>query len=147
MTKSPPKDIGASVRARLLRLARERGEDFQLLLTRYANERLLFRLASTKLAREFEFYGELLTRAIRATFERRMTPLPTTTPVALTAAFGDDPTKRTQWSGFVRKAGVRDVGSLTDTISAVAAFIAEPLAAAATGRPAPRTWTAGGPWT
>jgi hypothetical protein len=29
MTRTPPKDIGASVRARLLRLARERGEDFQ----------------------------------------------------------------------------------------------------------------------
>ena len=48
MTKSPPKDIGAAVRARLSRLARERGEDFQLVLTRYANERLLFRLASSR---------------------------------------------------------------------------------------------------
>jgi hypothetical protein len=28
VTKTPPKDIGASVRARLLRLARERSEDF-----------------------------------------------------------------------------------------------------------------------
>lgn len=37
MTKSPPKDLGASVRARLSTLARERGEDFQLVLTRYAN--------------------------------------------------------------------------------------------------------------
>jgi hypothetical protein len=43
-----PKDIGASVRARLLRLAQERGEDFQLVLTRYANERLLYRLASSR---------------------------------------------------------------------------------------------------
>lgn len=34
-------DIGASVRARLLARARERKEDFQLVLTRYANERLL----------------------------------------------------------------------------------------------------------
>ena len=37
MTKTPPKDIGASVRARLLNLARARGEDVQLVLTRYAN--------------------------------------------------------------------------------------------------------------
>ena len=44
MTKAV-KDIGASVRARLLGLARSRGDDFQLLLTRYANERLLYRLA------------------------------------------------------------------------------------------------------
>jgi hypothetical protein len=40
MTK-PTKNMGASVRTRLLRLAKERGEDFQLVLTRYANERLL----------------------------------------------------------------------------------------------------------
>ncbi len=40
MTKKAPNDIAASVRARLLRLAQERGEDFQLVLTRFANERL-----------------------------------------------------------------------------------------------------------
>ncbi len=59
MTK-PAKDIGASVRARLLRLARERGDDFQLLLTRYANERLLFRLASSKHAEQFVLKGAAL---------------------------------------------------------------------------------------
>jgi hypothetical protein len=60
MTKTPPKDIGASVRARLLRLARERGEDFQLVLTRYANERLLFRLASSRHAQRFVLKGAAL---------------------------------------------------------------------------------------
>ena len=57
MTKTPPKDIGASVRARLSRLARERGEGFQLVLTRYANERLLFRLASSRHAQRFVLKG------------------------------------------------------------------------------------------
>ena len=64
------------------------------------------------LARDFDFDGEVLTRAIRATFERRKTMLPTATPVALTDAFAEDLTKMTQWSGFVRKANVRDAGSL-----------------------------------
>ena len=59
MTKSP-KDIGASVRARLLRLARERGEDFQLVLTRYANERLLYRLASSEHGSRFVLKGAAL---------------------------------------------------------------------------------------
>jgi hypothetical protein len=45
--KKPPTDVGASVHARLLRLAREQGEDYQLLLSRYANERLLFRLSAS----------------------------------------------------------------------------------------------------
>jgi hypothetical protein len=60
MTKTPPKDIGASVRARLSRLARERGEDFQFVLTRYANERLLFRLASSRHAQQFVLKGSAL---------------------------------------------------------------------------------------
>ena len=37
MTKAP-KDIGASVRARLLNMSREQGADFGLILVRYANE-------------------------------------------------------------------------------------------------------------
>jgi len=37
------------------------------------------------LGRDFDFDGELLTRAIRATFERRKTPLPVSLPVALEA--------------------------------------------------------------
>jgi Nucleotidyl transferase AbiEii toxin, Type IV TA system len=63
------------------------------------------------LARDFDLDGALLARAIRATFVRRKTALPTTMPVALTAAFAEEPTKKTQWSGFVRKAGIRDVGT------------------------------------
>lgn len=61
MTKAaPPKDSGTSVRAHLSRLARERGEDFQLVLTRYANERLLFRLASSRHAERFVLKGAAL---------------------------------------------------------------------------------------
>lgn len=60
MTKSPPKDVGASVRARLSRLARLRGEVFQLVLTRYANERLRFRLASSKHGQRFVLKGATL---------------------------------------------------------------------------------------
>jgi hypothetical protein len=41
------KNTAASVRDRLLALARERGEDFQLLLTQYGLERLLYRLSQS----------------------------------------------------------------------------------------------------
>ena len=304
MTKTPPVNLGASVRDRLLRLARERGDDFQLLLTRYANERLLFRLAASKhesrfvlkgatlfalwtgnphrstrdvdllgfgdpsienvrqtllevlqvdvpddgvhfdlaslevslireeqayggvraellasvttarvrlqidvgfgdaitpepsvvefpslldfpaarmraypretvvaekleamvqlglansrmkdfydlvvLGRTFDFDGALLARAIRATFERRRTPLPQgKLPVALTAEFADDPTKKTQWSGFLRRAGVRDAGTLSDTVDEVRAFVEAPLTAAATGAPITAFWGSDRAW-
>ena len=99
------------------------------------------------LARTFDFDGDLLTRAIRATFECRKTPLPTSLPVALTSNFADDPTKKTQWSGFVRKAGVDDAGSLAETVAAVAVFAEKPLMAAAGDSPLTATWHAPGPWT
>ena len=38
------RDVAASVRARLLNKARGTGEEFELTLTRFAGERLLFRL-------------------------------------------------------------------------------------------------------
>jgi hypothetical protein len=56
----PFRNVAASVRARLLRLARERGEDFQLLLTRYANERLLYRLAESPHRARFVLKGAAL---------------------------------------------------------------------------------------
>lgn len=303
MTDPPPKDTGASVRRRLLELSRERGEDFQLLLTRYANERLLFRLSVSPyacqfvlkgaalftlwsgaphrmtrdldllgygdlegehirrvfdslltmtvpddgvrfnpstvavvpiredqaygglrveltanvttarvrlqvdigfgdviipapsmvefpsllefpaprmlaypretviaekieamvrfgiansrmkdfydiavLAKDFDFDGALLAHAIQATFERRKTMLPTVVPVALTTEFAEDPTKRLQWSGFVRKAGLKEAPGLAETISIVRAFVEDPLIAAATGNFSPLNWRAGKSW-
>jgi hypothetical protein len=52
--------VGASVRARLLQLAMQRGDDFQLLLTRYANERLLYRLTKSQHAGLFLLKGAAL---------------------------------------------------------------------------------------
>lgn len=60
MTKMPVKNVAASVQARLLERARARGDDFQLLLLRYANERLLFRLASSAHAKSFVLKGAAL---------------------------------------------------------------------------------------
>jgi hypothetical protein len=98
------------------------------------------------LARSFSFDGELLTQAIRATFERRKTPLPTTTPVALTATFAEDSMKKTQWSGFVRKVGILGGDTLTETIAAVRAFVESPLLAAAGAGPVPKSWQVGKGW-
>ena len=100
------------------------------------------------LAKMFDFDGEVLARAIRATFERRKTSLPPGLPVALTERFAEDPTKQTQWAGFVRKAGVLGAGTLREAVTAIAIFAEKPLLAAANGIP-PRgsAWQAGGPWT
>ena len=51
---------GASVRARLLNKARADGADFQLLLTRYGLERLLYRLSVSRERDNFLLKGALL---------------------------------------------------------------------------------------
>jgi predicted nucleotidyltransferase component of viral defense system len=60
MTKKSMKNVAASVQAKLLARARERKDDFQLLLLRYANERLLFRLASSGHVKSFVLKGAAL---------------------------------------------------------------------------------------
>ncbi|WP_315838283.1 nucleotidyl transferase AbiEii/AbiGii toxin family protein [Bradyrhizobium prioriisuperbiae] len=54
------KNVGASVRARLLKLANEREQPFDLLLTRYALERLLYRLSTSKYRERFVLKGAML---------------------------------------------------------------------------------------
>lgn len=48
--------------------------------------------------------GDTLPPAIRATFERRGTPVPRSLPIGLTDAFAADEVKQTQWRAFLRKA-------------------------------------------
>jgi predicted nucleotidyltransferase component of viral defense system len=57
---NPPKNVAASVRARLLTLSRERNQPFDLLLTRYVLERLLYRLGSTDYRNRFVLKGAML---------------------------------------------------------------------------------------
>jgi hypothetical protein len=265
VSKDRPKNMAASVRARLTDLARKQHEDFQLVLTRYAIERLLYRLTRTAhatefvlkgamlfqlwadsphrptrdldllgrgdpsverlavvfkavcaaaveddglafdpdavtpgpvtvqypalldlpapelaaypretvvaekfqamaslgiansrmkdffdlwvLARSFAFAGPVLADAIRATFARRKTPVPAAPPLALTAEFGTDKGKTTQWAAFLKK-GKLDAGGagLVDVCGFLAGFLMPPALALAAGAAFDRTWPAGGSW-
>ena len=58
--REPICNMGASVRARLLNLARERNQPHELLLTRYALERLLYRLSTTKHRERVVLKGAML---------------------------------------------------------------------------------------
>ena len=53
-------NVAASVRAKLLNHARESRQDFNFVLTRYALERLLFRISISKHAHQFILKGALL---------------------------------------------------------------------------------------
>ena len=60
MTRRGPRNVGASVRARLLNRSRETGEDFQFLLERYAAERLLYRLGESEHRERYVLKGAML---------------------------------------------------------------------------------------
>ncbi len=60
--KRPPRDVPASVRARLRNLARRREFDFTLLLGRYAAERFLYRLSASDEMHRFTLKGAALFR-------------------------------------------------------------------------------------
>jgi predicted nucleotidyltransferase component of viral defense system len=58
--KRQPTNIAASVRARLKELARGRGTEFQLVLSEFAIERLLYRLGASDHADRFVLKGATL---------------------------------------------------------------------------------------
>ncbi len=60
MTKRGRKDVGASVRQRLLNESRNAGEEFQRTLVRYAIERLLYRISISEHADRFMLKGAML---------------------------------------------------------------------------------------
>lgn len=60
MSKNKPKNVAASVRSRLLRRSKEKGEDFNYTLTKYGLERLLYRLSQSPHKEDFVLKGAML---------------------------------------------------------------------------------------
>ena len=98
------------------------------------------------LASSFSFDGQALTRAIRATFQRRGTPFPLTVPLVLTHEFLGAPERQMQWRAFLRRGrleGPPDAGELAD---ALRKFLWPALSATARGEYFQGRWLPGGPW-
>jgi len=76
------------------------------------------------LARNYEFDGALLVKAIRSTFERRDTTIPNDLPIALTDEFAQDRGKQTQWRAFVGKGKLLVAAPpLSDVIATLRGFL------------------------
>jgi len=60
MTRKTPVNVSASVRARLLKVSKERREDFTLTLMNYAAERFLYRLSRSTYREQFVLKGAML---------------------------------------------------------------------------------------
>jgi predicted nucleotidyltransferase component of viral defense system len=62
-------------------------------------------------------FDDTLVDAVRATFSRRKTPLPSELPIGLSDAFADDATKQVQWRAFLRKAAPTETPELSHVIT------------------------------
>jgi hypothetical protein len=128
-----------------LNRARARGEDFNLVLVRYATERSVVAekleaiaslgMANSRLkdyfdlralAREGVLDEQQLAQAITATFGRRRTAIPTSMPLGLTNEFARDPLKQAQWKAFLSRNRL-DVPALEQVVTDVRRFVAVPL--------------------
>jgi len=99
------------------------------------------------LSRLFEFDGQTLALAIRATFDRRRTAAPTMLPDGLSQEFATDQEKQLQWAAFVRREPLLIAApSLGETIEEITSFAQPPLKAAASGVDYDFRWIDGGPW-
>jgi len=99
------------------------------------------------LCRMFPFDGHDLLEAIRATFQRRKTDIPSQLPLALSDEFSLDPVKRTQWKAFLNKNGILELPeNLTDIIAKLRKFLVPALNAAAGNDTFLLSWPSGGPW-
>jgi hypothetical protein len=67
--------------------------------------------------------NEVLAAAIRETFKRRHTALPSDTPTALTQAFTADETKKRQWQAFLRKNRLDESIGLDNVAEAISRFL------------------------
>ena len=98
------------------------------------------------MARHFEFKGQVLSAAIKATFERRKTTLPSSKPLALTAEFSEAATKQAQWRGFLRKSGLNASESLGEVVKVLDGFLMPVVEGIISNRTLGHTWRPGGRW-
>jgi len=100
------------------------------------------------LAGSFSFEGERLGNAVRATFERRKLEFPRDLPLALTADFAQDASKKQQWKAFLKKTRLA-VGAELDlgtVLAELRRFLGPLLDALAKGESFVGRWPADGPW-
>lgn len=123
-------------------------EKFQaLVMLGITNSRMKDFFDLSILARTFHFDGEMLCRAIAATFKRRKTVVPNTVPVALTAQFAEDLIKQKQWQGFLNKNRLRpsntDLGAVIEDIRR---FLMPPILSVAQKQTFKKIWIPGSDW-
>ncbi len=99
------------------------------------------------LSQNFSFDGRILSQAIQATFHRRQTVIPHTSPAALTPEFGSHPQKSRQWQTFLKRNRLENAAdSFANIVNTLDRFLTSPLQAASQAQDFDANWPPGGPW-
>jgi predicted nucleotidyltransferase component of viral defense system len=99
------------------------------------------------LSNTFDFDGEQLAIAIKATFKRRGTKVPDQIPLALSDEFSNDRDKQEQWRAFLRKNKLQNAPEdLVVVIEDLGKFLLPPLMAAGRNDTFEQSWAEGGKW-
>ncbi len=99
------------------------------------------------LTQSLDFDGRVLSTAIKSTFERRQTPIPTTDPPAFTAQYFADPDHIRQWVAFTRRIGVPELSDRFEAVvTGIRDFLMPPTRAAGAGEAFTQEWPKRGPW-
>lgn len=99
------------------------------------------------LCQEFSFDGGPLSEAIKKTFAKRGTKLPSGNPLAFTSEFFNDEDKEKQWSAFCNKnrTYIAEI-SLETLCGEMAAFLMPLIESLRSNEEFSMKWPAGGPW-
>lgn len=118
-------------------------EKFQaMVMLGIANTRMKDFFDVWTLARSFDFDGRVLCQAMKMTFERRKTDVPSTAPLALTPEFYEDRTKQSQWDAFLKRSQLAAPSTTLDDVAAVLRdFLLPPASAVVEGKSFDVRWT------
>ncbi|MFN0016864.1 MAG: nucleotidyl transferase AbiEii/AbiGii toxin family protein [Pirellulaceae bacterium] len=97
------------------------------------------------LASNFDFEGQELATAIRATFAKRQTPIQSQ-PICFSDHFFSDPTKAVQWKAFVRRSVIVCESEFSEVVEDVRNFLQPVASKLVIDQPFNQHWDRGGTW-
>lgn len=98
-------------------------------------------------SQRFSFQGQVLSKAIRETFNRRTTTIPAEIPIGLSEEFSQDTGKQSQWRAFLNRNGLAGTTpELWDVIGILRHFLMPPVEALQRETVFEMSWAERGPW-
>ena len=132
-------DLDASVRARLLNIAKADQTDFNAVLAEKLHAMVLLGMTNSRVKDYLDVWilleretldATVLASAIAATFKRRSTAVPITLPIGLRDEFANDASRQALWAAFLRKNDL-SAAPLGDVVTALRDALQPALAHAA----------------